>query len=362
MPKGCPDQGEPAIAESPSGRTLDREAVTVFSVVAAGDFISLPPEEDQQFMSQPTPNSTLTTKLNRRWFIKMLVMLIVCIGFGIYGIFDAFYVYPKRGREYVEDREHVYLERLSVPPGRFAEASVADPKSTYAALALRETELQEAESEFSKKLASVDKGEKMDAQVRLLPKAVEYARYDWLRAHSYAWTLSGDKTTIASPAERLKELTATLNSRDKAVPLSAYDMPLQYGYTVLGFGLALYVVFSIVRTKATKYQYEPNTKTLIVPGGARIAAADLTELDKRKWHKFYVTLITRDGKATELDLYRFDPLEEWVLEMEKAAGLAKPDEPVEPELAPESATESSKESPKESPVETPSKSPPFVAP
>ena len=297
-------------------------------------------------MTQTTLASTLSTTLNRRWFMKMLVMLIVCIGFGIYGIFDAFYVYPKRGREYAEDREHVYLERLSVPPVRFAEASVVDPKSTYAALAARETELLEAESEFLKKLASTDKGEKMDAQVRLLPKAIEYARYDWLRAHKYAWTLSGDQTTIASPAERFKELTATLNSRDKAVPLSAYDMPLQYGYTVLGFGLALYVVFSIARTKATKYQFEPGTKTLIVPGGTRIAAADLAELDKRKWHKFYVTLITRDGKATELDLYRFDPLEQWVLEMEKAAGLAKPEDsspaepsPIEPSSAERSSTE-----------------------
>lgn len=298
-------------------------------------------------MTQPTPTSTLSTTLNRRWFMKMLVMLIVCFGFGIYGIVDAFYIYPKRGREYSEDRERVYLERLSVPPGRLVEASVPDPKATYAALAARETELQEAETEFLKKIASTDNGEKMDAQVRLLPKAIEYARYDWLRSHSYAFTLSGDKTTIANPAERFKELTTALNSRDKAVPLSAYDMPLQYGYTVLGFGLTLFVIFSIVRTKATKYQYEPDTKTLIVPGGARIAAADLTELDKRKWHKFYVTLITRDGKATELDLYRFDPLEEWVLVMEKAAGLAKPEEPA----AEDAASESAEESPESTPTE-----------
>jgi len=305
-------------------------------------------------MTQPTPTSTLSTKPNRRWFMKMLVMLIVCFGFGIYGIVDAFYVYPKRGREYSEDRERVYLERLSVPPGRFTEASVPDPKATYAALAARETELQEAESEFLKKLASND-GDKMDAQVRLLPKAIEYARFDWLRAHSYAFTLAGDKTTIANPAERFKELTAALNSRDKAVPMSAYDMPLQYGYTVLGFALALFVLINIARTKATKYHYEPEIKTLILPGGARIAAADLTELDKRKWHKYYVTLITRDGKATELDLYRFDPLEAWVLEMEKAAGLAKPEEPAAEDAtqdATQDATgEAAEKSPEQKPVE-----------
>jgi hypothetical protein len=74
-----------------------------------------------------------------------------------------------------------------------------------------------------------------------------------------------------------------------------------------------------IRVAAKSYQFEPETHTLVLPGGERLAAADLKEVDKRKWHKFYVTLNMNDGRSHTLDLYRHDPLEEWVLEMEKAA-------------------------------------------
>jgi len=263
------------------------------------------------------------TTLNRRWLTKMIVLIIAFTAFGCWGLYDSFYLYPKRGREYAQDREKVYLERLSAPPGKLAEASVADPKAVFESLEQREKELVEAEAEYGKKLSSTDKADKADAEVRLMPKAIEYARFDWLRAHRNAWTLSPEHTAIPQPAERLKELTALLNSRDKAVPLDRYDLYIQWGYMIVGFGLTVAFIGHVVRTKLTRFAFDQATNTLTLPGGATVAAADLIELDRRKWHKFYVTLITRGGKSHELDLYRFDPLEEWVLVMERAAGLAK---------------------------------------
>lgn len=268
--------------------------------------------------------TTSFTTLNRRWLTKMIVLIIAFTAFGCWGLYDSFYLYPKRGREYVQDREKIYLERLSAPPGKLAEATVADPKAVFDSLEQREKELLEAESEFAKKLASSDKADRADAEVRLMPKAIEFARFDWLRAHRNAWTLSPEHTAIAQPAERLKELTTLLNSRDKAVPLDRYDLFIQWGYMIVGFGLSVAFVGHVIRTKLTRFAFDQRANTLTLPGGGTIAAADLVELDRRKWHKFYVTLITRDGKSQELDLYRFDPLEDWVLVMEKAAGLAKP--------------------------------------
>ncbi len=265
------------------------------------------------------------TTLNRRWLTKMIVLIIAFTAFGCWGLYDAFYLYPKRGREYAQDREKVYLERLSAPPGKLAEASVADPKAVFESLEQREKELLEAEAEFGKKLSSTDKADKADAEVRLMPKAIEYARFDWLRAHRNAWTLTPEHTTVPQPAERLKELTTVLNSQDKAVPLDRYDMYIQWGYMIVGFALTVAFIGHVARTKLTRFAFDSATNTLTLPGGATIAAADLVELDRRKWHKFYVTLITRDGKSHELDLYRFDPLEDWVLVMEKAAGLSKPE-------------------------------------
>ncbi len=65
--------------------------------------------------------------------------------------------------------------------------------------------------------------------------------------------------------------------------------------------------------------------TLGLPGGHSLTPADLTDVDKRKWDKFFVSLVVKPGHATlggkevALDLLRYEPLEDWVLEMEKAA-------------------------------------------
>jgi hypothetical protein len=62
----------------------------------------------------------------------------------------------------------------------------------------------------------------------------------------------------------------------------------------------------------------------------------INEVDKRKWHKFFVFLKLADNSPEiKLDLLRYSPLEDWVLEMEKLHPNYVP-EPVEAEAEPAS--------------------------
>ena len=83
------------------------------------------------------------------------------------------------------------------------------------------------------------------------------------------------------------------------------------------------MAFLFVRVSAKKYRWSPDTRTLTLPGGKTIAPAQIAEVDKRKWDKFFVTLRLNESspepREVKLDLLRFTPLEAWVLEMEKHA-------------------------------------------
>lgn len=275
---------------------------------------------------------SMTTTLNKRWLTKNLVILAALFGFGCWGLYDAAYLYPMRGETYSADREREYLMRLALGTEPFKNASIADPVATRDQLASKRTELSDANADFTRKMASGSQADKMDAMVNLLPKAIDAARLDWLESLKTNWRLKPAYSTIENPAERLKTLLELQKTTNAPVPLSEYDLPIQWSFAGLGYGLAVVVGFNFLRTRAKRFTFEPDTRTLILPDKTRIAAADLAELDKRKWHKFYVTLVTKSGSEHEIDLYAYDPLEEWVLEMEKAAGLAKPDpsEPTEP--------------------------------
>ncbi len=89
------------------------------------------------------------------------------------------------------------------------------------------------------------------------------------------------------------------------------------------WGFALYLIVLWVRVAAKTYTWDAAHQQLGLPGGASLVPTDLADVDKRKWHKFFVTLEINDthpklaGQGVTLDLYRYVPLEEWVLEMER---------------------------------------------
>ncbi len=116
----------------------------------------------------------------------------------------------------------------------------------------------------------------------------------------------------------------------KANPLSRFDIPSQWLITAVGFIGGAWIVALIARVSAKTYRWEPAAQRLTLPGGASVTPADVSEVDKTLWHKYYVELhIKADhpklgGKSVKLDLMRYEPLEAWVLEMEQTVHPERP--------------------------------------
>ena len=55
----------------------------------------------------------LTSKVSRKWTIRMVVIATVLIAFGLWGLWDAVRVYPARGALAAEWLEFQYLEEFS---------------------------------------------------------------------------------------------------------------------------------------------------------------------------------------------------------------------------------------------------------
>lgn len=250
------------------------------------------------------------TTLRRSWRNKMLIICVVLIAFGGWGLLDAVWIYPARGEKVAELREYQHLkqvkEQWSGARLRANDAGVADP-------AERLDELRDIKRE------------------RAL-EGREASEEAWLIALSRIGRLTPDATTytdgdaLRDPNTRLDELStkwSTITNQPK--PLSSYDIPVQWVIMAVAWGFAAYIIFLMVRTASKKWTWQPDTMTLKMPGGHEIAPSDLEDIDKRKWSKYYVSLIVKPehaslgGQAVEVDLYRRSKIESWVLAMEAKA-------------------------------------------
>jgi hypothetical protein len=236
------------------------------------------------------PAGLEATTINRSWLTKMIIFTVVLAGFGSWGLYDAIYLYPKRGVAAAEYLEMVYLQQ-SEKAGKLSLASV--PSEPQAAL----------------------------DRIRAMPPAskseVDKAQEAWLYNLSLVNRLSPEYTAIANPSARLKERTDQFNNREKPEPLAAYDIPLQWAFCAVGYIGALAVLSNIFLSSRKVYRYDPQSLTLHLPTGRTIEWSQLAEVDKRKWHKYFCALVPSDGSPTvELDLLKYQNLEGWVLEME----------------------------------------------
>lgn len=280
-------------------------------------------------------SSTQTCTLNRTWTLKIGVFMLVLLGFGTWAVLDAVWLYPARGLSDASVKLHdffVAAERAGKL--RTDVVTVTDPAAERTRLNSKEEDLRTAA-----------KGESMQAR----EAQMDLAKLEWLNALDRAWRLNTAPKTLGelkNPDRTLKydmtkaegisvasadgksttlslqalagELTAVWNTTKQPKPLSGFDMPVQVIFVVVGYGFAAYLLFLLVKTsaKARQYQWDDATQRLTLPGGASFTPSEIDELDKRLWHKYYVTVITKSG-SHKLDLLRYVPLEEWVLSMER---------------------------------------------
>lgn len=239
------------------------------------------------------------TKVSKKWLVRTLGFAIfVCI-FGCWGLFDAVIAYPQRGANVAEKFELEYL-RAAEQSRVLDSASVADPAGEIAKLREKNTQQQ-------------------------LTSAVEGARLQWLNALDTIGRAKPEHTTIADPRGRKSQLEEVWAKKTPSEPLAAWDLPLQWGITVAGFGATAWLLLLIVMVKGKTYTWNAATQTLRLPGGASLTPADVEDFDKRRWDKFLIFLKIKSshaqlgGQELKLDLLRYEPLESWVLEMEKTA-------------------------------------------
>jgi hypothetical protein len=264
------------------------------------------------------------TQVNRKWLAKMVVFLVVLVGFGSWGLADALVIYPKRGLDDAAYKQWKYLETAE-RAGRLGTASIGDPAQHHEDLSDRRDDLRKGVKAALdlEAIASQNSAQGQQAARELRQHQgdlVDYAALEWLDSLRLVGRLKAEETTLSDPAAKLKELGTKWKSKDPPKALAVYDIPLQWVFTVLGYGGGLYLLGLLAKVKATSYAWDASTQTLHLPGGATITPADIKEFDKRKWDKFFVTLHLKDQRPSlKLDLLRWVPLEDWIIAMEATA-------------------------------------------
>jgi hypothetical protein len=280
------------------------------------------PQSDQS----PQDQGPLIAPLNKSWLIKMGAIMVVMIGFAVWGYIDATKIYPERGYKASQFLEWQYLQKLA-ETSDLAKASVDDPAA-----------------------ALTDLKQRMSQGISL--SAAESTRFQWLGSLKNTQLLKPEFTRIprenprekvTGAAERLdalqKQFTLSTGKAEAPKPLTAYDIPVQWLFVGLGFPIGFYLLGLIIKVSKQKHRFDPATQTLTLHDGTSLTPAQLEDVDKRKWHKYMVALIPaaghpRAGQAIELDLLRHRALEDWVLAMERTRF---PERAAEEEKAEESA-------------------------
>ncbi len=265
-----------------------------------------------------------TTTLNRPWVLKTGVFMLGLLGFGIWGLVDATVIYPNRGIEDASFKQKLYLE-ANQRAGRLVLSSLREPKEELERLSERRAELRKVmEDDTALQKAEAVGGplaqEATNRRRTLSAGLADAAGLRWLESLALVGRVDAQHTVMADADKTLAELKAKWDKTSPPKELAAYDLPLQWAFTVAGFAGFVYLVVLVVRTKATVFKWDATEQRLHLPGGRSLVPADVKEFDKRKWDKFFVFLIPKDGsKPLKLDLYRHAKLEEWVLAMERTA-------------------------------------------
>ena len=264
---------------------------------------------------------TIKTTLKGSWVAKMVVFFVVLVGLAGWGYLDAAIVYPKRGWEVVEYTKLAYLAQLN-EANLLYQGSVEDPAAAYAELNEKGMEnlppIERAQLAWMTSISRVANLSMITEQ-----NQAEMAR----RIAEPSTDPVATPTLFASAGGELKQLESEWANKAQPKPLSAFDLPVQWLIMFAGIAGALWVAFLFLKAKATSFSYKPETHELTLPGGKSFTPDMIEVVDKRTWDKFFVFLKVQ-GIANEikLDLLKFVPLEEWILEMEKLSPNYEPEE------------------------------------
>lgn len=249
--------------------------------------------------ASPAPTGLHRSQISRKWLIRTLAFGLFALIFGCWGLYDATIAYPNRGINAAEKLELEYL-RAAEQARVIDAASVTQPAEEL-------TKLRDLYEQ------------------QMMTNKVDAARLQWLDALHLVGRAKPEYTTITDPRARKTSLEELWSKKQAFEPLAKWDLPMQWAITAAGFGAALWLLALIVMVKGRVFTWDSSTQTLGLPGGVTLTPADVEDFDKRKWEKFLIFLKIKSshaqlgGQELKLDLLRYEPLESWVLEMEKTA-------------------------------------------
>eukprot|EP00913_Durusdinium_trenchii_P005797 g5409.t1 len=243
------------------------------------------PGEEPGPMSETVPTRST---LNRPWVLKMLIFILVVLGFGSWGYYDAAVVYPARGEKYADWAQWQYLQASVLADQEefgwtLNNASVTDPVAELEHLSSEEESARNQEA-----FANPDSRSHRRATAKI-------ARLRWLEGLKLIGRLKPEHTTIENPRQRIESLQSTWASSTQPKPLHGLDIPMQWGIMVICYLVGAYLIVLFLRVAVKKYSWDPDQQRLTLPGGASLVPSDLAEIDKRKWDKFIVFLKVREG-------------------------------------------------------------------
>ncbi len=288
------------------------------------------------------PGAQLKTSINPRWTIKFVIFFVISFGIGAWGAFDALVAYPNRGKYDAEWKLKLYLEQAEVS-GRLFNSSVDDPAAELERLQGLEpgdlTPLEDTRMQWLESLALV-------ASLDAISAANEAAKAKDGAGETFVDTA----TYFDDPASVFAELVTAHSTSGTPKPLSKLDIPVQFIIMGAGVVVATWITFHMLRTRRVSYSYDASTMTLGLPDGRKVTPAMIEDVDKRKWHKFIVSLhFTDNSRPAKLDLLVHVPLEQWVLEMEPHTPNYEPEDEPEDEDDLEDESDAGSAEPDEAP-------------
>lgn len=266
-----------------------------------------------------SPRGPIKAPLNPKWVLKMGIFVIVLVAVGGWGLYDATVAYPARGERVASWAKWQYLQAVKAADERedfgvmVREASVPDPKVEYASI---------TDAEVAARVLS-------DAANRSGPRYyranMRLARKFWLEQLQKIGQMKPARTTIDNPSQELDTLKLEWTTKAQPKPLASYDLPSQWLILSVSWTVAAYLIVLFLKVGATRFRWHEAEGRLDLPGGHSITAADLAEVDKRKWDKFIVFLKINDshkslgGREIRIDTYRHSLIEDWVLTLASTA-------------------------------------------
>lgn len=195
----------------------------------------------------------ITTSLAPSYSLKAIIMAIVCIVLGVWGVFDYVVVIPKA----ITQSERAALLRDFVQPALYVELGAEERNNASVALA-----------------SALETNDGLDEQwsdsLLLFQGAVK----------------SGDGSTLAESQEILSEYLAEYGN---VTPPSKYDRPMQWLFIIcIPFGFYYLLARAKMVKKASAYRLEDNG-TLTTPEGSW-TSEEIKDIDMERW-------ISKTGKA-----------------------------------------------------------------